>query len=326
MLCQKCQATISEGEAFCPMCGAPAVPAQAPVEEVPAPQEEVTTNEVPMQEAPMQEEQVSPQAWAPVPEEPVKKPKPIGWIVAAVIAVVAIVAAVVVLFMMNGNKTDLQDTWKVSLQMDQFVELARKEIAAGQNVDAISGMYPGMDIEAMMDMFDVEEPLAVYVTFDEDDSCALHLNLEETESFMQTFFDRMLVFLQNDGYYQIMEAQGVSREEVDAMLAQQGMDMNTLLLMLSMSKSQLNATAMETALAQMGMKTDGNGNVKLFETTYRYEDGTLSFAPFLGGKVDEKWSVNVAVNGNTLEIGGDLDEATREILSVITIERAALPQ
>ncbi len=321
MLCQKCQATISEGEAFCPMCGAPVMPTEAPVTEESAPQEAV-----PMQEAPMNDEQAPMYAWAPTPAEPVKKPKPIGWIVAAVIAVVAIVAAVVVLFMMNGGKTDLQDTWKVSLQMDQFVELAKQKLADGQNVDNFSGMYPGMDIEALMDIFDVEEPLTVYVTFDKDDSCTLRLNLEETESFMQEFFDRMLVFLQNDGYYQIMEAQGISREEVDAMLAQQGMDMNTLLLMMSMSKSQMNATVLETAFAQMGMKTDDNGNVTLFETTYRYEDGTLSFAPFRGGKVDEKWSVNVAVNGDTLEIGGDLDEETRQILSVITITRTALPQ
>ncbi|MBQ4618023.1 MAG: zinc ribbon domain-containing protein [Clostridia bacterium] len=304
MLCQRCQTPLPEGEEYCPMCGAPSLGEETQL---------LTPEDMPRRVV-------------VVPEEPVKKPKPIGWIVAAIIGLVAIVVAVVVLFMMNGKKTGLQDTWKVSLRMDQFVELAKKEIAAGQNVDAFSGMYPGMDIEAMMDIFDVEEPLTVYVTFDKDDSCALHLNLEETESFMQTFFDRMLVFLQNDGYYQIMEAQGISRAEVDEMLAEMDVDMNTLLLMLSMSKSQLNASAMETAFVQMGMKTDGNGNVKLFETTYRYEDGMLSFAPFLGGKVDEKWSVNVAVNGNTLEIGGDLDEATREILSVITIERAALPR
>ncbi len=322
MLCQKCQATIPEGEMFCPMCGAPVPPVEAPMTESPALQEEMPTAEIPMQEMPTNEEQAPMYEWAPTPEEPAKKAKPIGWIAAAVIAVVAIVAAVVVLFMMNGGKTGLQDTWKVSLRMDKLVEIADQS----NSENAMTMMYPGVDFKEMIEMFRIEEPLSAYVTFREDDSCALYVNLEQTEAFVNELYDRMLTYLQNDGYYQIMETQGISREEVDEMLAQQGMDMNTMLLMLSMSKSQLNATAIEAALAQMGIKTDDNGNAMLFETTYRYEDGTLSFAPFRGGKVEPSWSMKVSVNGNTLEPDFDQFSGAEQVKELFTIERAALPQ
>jgi len=106
MKCRKCGAEVSDGAKFCEMCGAPV---EAEVNETPVANEEVVATAVEetvnaataVGEASFAE---SKNAFSPIPEEPVKKKKPV-WvgITAAVVALVAIAAVAICCTKVGGN-------------------------------------------------------------------------------------------------------------------------------------------------------------------------------------------------------------------------------
>ena len=331
MLCPKCNNPLEDGALFCGNCGSPVMPTESAV--APAAEPAPDTAEVPPTESyavpPTESYAVPPtESYAvppteTVPEVTVKARKPVGWIVTAVLSAVVLlgVGAFFLCRTLFGGGA-LSGTWQVSLRMNELMDLVTDESIeqAETMLGAQYGDISKLDIEAMLGIFDIEEPLTAYLTFDKD-TVDVTVNVDEFGDAMAHLVDNMIVYIEDGGLYDIYAMQGYSREETDEMLAQSGMDMESMIAMLRLSQSQMKvglASSLETA----AIAVDGK-NYTLLSANYTFKDGRLSIPEI------PEFSVEIEVQGDRIRITDSVVTAMEgfdQLEACIRIERAELPK